>query len=57
MSKFLKKFDIFGHPISVLYQGNTKHNTIIGSIFSILTAISVTIYAVNGLIEGLTHEN
>lgn len=57
MNNFLKKFDIFGHPISVLYKGNTKQNTILGSIFSILTAVSVTIFAVNSLIEGLSHRN
>ena len=57
MSKFLTKFDIFGHPISVLYKGQTNHSTILGSVFSLLTAVAVLIYAQFGLLDMVTRNN
>ena len=57
MIKFLKSIDIYGHPISVLYRGEKTHNTLLGSVFSILTTAVVLFFALDRLIKMLSYEN
>ena len=57
MIKLLKSIDIYGHPISVLYRGEKTHNTLLGSVFSILTTAVVLFFALDRLIKMLSYEN
>ena len=42
---FLKRIDIFGHPIGVNYRGDGAFNTVFGSFVTLITAILVLNYA------------
>ena len=49
--KKLKKFciglDAFGHPVSVTYKGRDSYQSLIGSIFSILSYLLMTANLLN----------
>ena len=57
MLKFLKSIDIYGHPIGVLYKGQTTHKTHFGSLLSILTTAVVLAYSLQEFIGMITHDN
>ena len=57
MIKFLKQIDIFGHPVNVLYKGGAKHNTLVGSIFSIIVTICVGTFTIATFLETISHSN
>ena len=51
----LKSIDVYGHPINVLYKGGTRHNTLFGSLFTLLTTVTVLIFASSRIIEMIQH--
>ena len=55
MLEKLKSIDGYGHPVSVLYKGGTTHNTVFGSVFTLLTSALVLIFATSRLIEMMHH--
>ena len=55
--KYLKSIDVYGHPIGVLYNGETKHKTMFGTILSIATIVVVLIYASQQLVATITKSN
>ena len=57
MIDFLKKVDIFGYPIGVHYKGGTSHNTIFGSVLSLLTILWVLLYGAVTLLQTIQHLN
>lgn len=44
--KYLKEVDIFGQPISVLYQGSDVYKTRLGGFVTILTYVLVLINSI-----------
>ena len=46
MLDFIKSLDKYGHPIGVHYKGGSTHNTLFGSVFTLITNITVLIYAI-----------
>ena len=57
MINYLKKVDIFGHPIRVNYKGETAHNTIFGSVLSLVMITWVLFYAVYTFLDTFEHLN
>ena len=57
MIKFLRSIDIYGHPIGVLYKGNTAYNSLLGSVFTIITTVIVLSFSVANLAETISHTN
>ena len=57
MIDFLKRLDIFGHPIGVHYKGQTTHNTIFGSMLSLLIILWVLAYAAFTFMDTVHHTN
>ena len=57
MIKFLRSIDIYGHPIGVLYKGNTSYNSLVGSVFTLITTVIVLAYSVAILAETIAHTN
>ena len=57
MIKFLKSIDKFGHPVTVLHKGGATHNTLVGSIFSIIVTMAVTAFAIASFAETFTRSN
>ena len=57
MKKLLKSIDVFGHPIGVLYRGNTAHNTVFGSIISLIMIAFLLAFATTRMIDTLNHTN
>ena len=55
MLQKLKSIDGYGHPVSVLYKGSTTHNTLFGSVLTLLTSALVLIFATSRLIEMMQH--
>ena len=55
MLEKLKSIDGYGHPVSVLYKGGTTHNTLFGSMFTLLTSALVLIFATSRLVEMMYH--
>ena len=51
MLEKLKSIDIYGHPVGVQYKGNRTHNTLLGSLFTILTSTMVLLFAASRMIE------
>ena len=54
LEKF-KAFDGYGHPVSVLFKGGTTHNTLFGSLITLLTSALVLIFATSRIIEMMDH--
>ena len=46
-SKFIKRFDIFGHPITVHYDGEDKYKTLLGAFFSVAVLTLILFNFVN----------
>ena len=42
---FIKNFDIFGEPISLMYRGKTAYNTGLGALVSIIYSVIMIYYA------------
>ena len=57
IKKYLKRVDIFGHPIGVHYKGQTTHNTISGSLVSLMMISWVLFYAAATFLETIKHFN
>ena len=57
MKKLLKSIDVFGHPIGVLYRGNTAHKTVFGSIVSLIMIAFLLAFATMRMIETVSHTN
>ena len=55
--KTLKSIDIFGHPVGVLYKGQSEHKTLLGSLLSLVKIVAVMIFAVKNLIDTTSHNN
>ena len=53
----LKSIDGYGHPVGVLYKGGTTHNTLFGSVFTLLTTALILIFATSRLIEMMDHSD
>ena len=51
----LKSIDVYGHPINVLFKGGTRHNTLFGSVFTLLTILTVLLFASSRMIEMIEH--
>ena len=54
MLKFLKSLDMYGHPIGVLYKGDTRHRTWLGCVCSILTMLFILLFASQALLAMAT---
>ena len=48
--KSLKKFDIFGEPIGINYQGESSYTTMCGTIISIFLGILVLVVGTIGVL-------
>ena len=57
MTKYLKSIDVYGHPIGVLYYGQTRHKTIFGALLSIATIVVVLLYASEQFLATITSAN
>ena len=57
MIKFLRSIDIYGHPIGVLYKGNTSYNSSLGSLFTLITTVIILAFSVANLAETISHTN
>ena len=57
MIKFLRSIDIYGHPIGVLYKGNTSYNSLLGSVFTLITTVIVLAFSISNLAETISHTN
>ena len=47
---YLKKFDIYGHKISVNYRGNESFNTRMGGLLSLATLVLTFVNTLNLMI-------
>jgi hypothetical protein len=41
LSRFVKSLDLYGHPISLSFKGETTHKTLLGGVFTILANVLV----------------
>ena len=57
MQKKFKQIDIFGEKVGVNYKGSQTHNTVCGSLTTIITTACVLTFALHTYIEMITHEN
>ena len=55
--KSLKKFDIFGEPIGINYQGESSYTTVCGTIISISLGILVIVVGTIGVLQVMTYED
>ena len=44
LSKLLKKFDIFGQPVSIGFKGRSTHKTKLGGLVSVILTVVVLVY-------------
>ena len=53
----LKSIDVYGHPINVLYKGGTTHNTLLGSMFTLITTVTVLLFASSRMVDLVYHND
>ena len=51
LARFIKDFDVFGHPISVYYKGEETYQNMLGGILTVLVQILTLILVLNSAKE------
>ena len=53
----LKSADIFGYPITLKYQGEQQHKSLIGGLATVLSLIGLAVFAAIMLINCFTNQS
>lgn len=47
----IRRFDSYGHPINLTYEGETTYKSILGGLFTLLTRIAILAFLISELIS------
>ena len=57
IARLMKGLDIYGHPVTITYKGNSSYNTLLGGFLSLATFMLVAANTVQLVTDFFTYEN